>query len=120
MLADLSPLKWPDVPQSCASPGAEHSSPVWHPTSLGLIRQRSDELIHNSWSPASLVAVMAAAYEDIPIWKWMKREQLQLNMYFLFILIKNETFIYVLYVDVGHNNFIQEQFCNHAACVLHE
>lgn len=67
VLADLSPLIGPDIPQGRASPRTKHSGTVWHPSSLGLLRQRSNELIHNGRSPTSLVAVMAAADQHIAI-----------------------------------------------------
>lgn len=47
LLTDLSPLVRPNVPQSCAPPWAKHSCAVRHPSSLGLLRQCCNQLIHN-------------------------------------------------------------------------
>lgn len=67
VLTDLSPLIWPDVPQSCASPWAKHCGTIRHPSTFGLIRQRCDQLIHDGWSPASLIVVMATANQHIAV-----------------------------------------------------
>lgn len=72
--ADLSPLIGPDVPQGRASPRAEHGGTVRHPSSFGLLRQRSDELIHDSRGPAPLVAVMTTADQHVAICQETERE----------------------------------------------
>lgn len=68
MLADLSPLVGPDVPQGRAPPRAEHGGTVGHPAPFGLLRQRRDELVHNGRSPTSLVVVVATADQNVAIW----------------------------------------------------
>lgn len=68
MLADLSPLVGPDVPQGCAPPRAKHGGTVGHPAPFGLLRQCGDELVHNGRSAASLVVVVATADQNVAIW----------------------------------------------------
>lgn len=74
VLADLSPLIGPDVPQGRASPRAEHGGAVRHPSSFGLLRQRGDELIHDGRGPAPLVAVVTTANQHVAICKQIERE----------------------------------------------